>query len=260
MEDVSIGFAIVTAFFAGILSFLSPCVLPLVPGYISIISGFSLDQLKGSAASASLKRSVISSSIMFVIGFSISFIVVGATATAVGQFVLTRMPIFHKIAGIIMIVFGLHVLGVFRITALYQDKRMHGVQTSSGLLGALVLGLVFALGWSPCLGPILSLILGLASEQDTVAKGMFLLLVYSLGLGVPFLMTSFGLNRFLAFYNRFKKHFRALEIVSGVLILGVGVLIFMDQMTRLNQYFQFLTNFEIRLEDAFMRLTGFKRG
>src|SRR6187402_3147873 len=140
--DGSIGFSIVTAFVAGILSFLSPCVLPLVPGYISIISGFSLDQLKGSAASASLKRAVILSSVMFVIGFSITFVVVGATATAVGQFVLTRMPQLRMVAGIIMVVFGLHVLGVFRINALYQDKRMHGVQTSSGLLGALVLGLV----------------------------------------------------------------------------------------------------------------------
>ena len=258
--DSSIGFAIVTAFAAGILSFLSPCVLPLVPGYISIISGFSLDQLKGNAPTASLKRSVILSSIMFVIGFSISFVLIGATATAVGKLILTQMPILRKVAGIIMVVFGLHVLGVFRITALYQDKRMHGVKTSSGMLGALVLGLVFALGWSPCLGPILSVIFGMAAEQETVAKGMFLLLVYSAGLGVPFLMTSVGLNQFLAFYNRFKRHFRALEIVSGVLILGVGVLIFTDQMTQMNQYFTFLTNLEIRLEEAFMRLIGLKNG
>jgi cytochrome c-type biogenesis protein len=258
--DSSIGFAIVTAFVAGILSFLSPCVLPLVPGYISIISGFSLDQLKGNAPSASLKRSVILSSIMFVIGFSISFVAIGATATAVGRMILTQMPFLQKVAGIIMVIFGLHVLGVFRITALYQDKRMHSVKTSSGMLGALVLGLVFALGWSPCLGPILSVIFGLAAEQETVVKGMFLLLVYSAGLGVPFLMTSMGLNQFLAFYNRFKKHFRALEVVSGVLILSVGVLIFTGQMTRMNQYFTFLTNLEIRLEEAFMRLIGLKNG
>jgi cytochrome c-type biogenesis protein len=115
---------------------------------------------------------------------------------------------------------------------------------------------VFALGWSPCLGPILSGVLGLASEQETVMRGMFLLFVYSAGLGVPFLMTSLGINRFLSFYNRFKKHFRALEIVSGILILGVGVLIFTDQMTRLNQYFQWLSDFEIRIEEAFMRLIG----
>ena len=254
--DSSIGFAIVTAFFAGILSFLSPCVLPLVPGYISIISGFSLDQLKGKTQDASLKRAVMMSSLMFILGFTISFVTLGATATAVGKLLLTRMPILRNIAGIIMIIFGLHVLGVFRIKALYQDKRMHNLQTSSGMLGALVLGLVFALGWSPCLGPILATILGLASEQETVLRGTFLLFIYSAGLGIPFLMTSLGLNQFLSFYNRFKRHFRALEIVSGILILGVGVLILTDQMTRLNTYFQFLSDFEYRIEEAFMRLIG----
>jgi cytochrome c-type biogenesis protein len=254
--DSSIGFAIVTAFFAGLLSFLSPCVLPLVPGYISIISGFSLDQLKGKTQDSSLKRTVMMSSLMFILGFTLSFIALGATATTLGKVLLTRMPILTKIAGIIMIVFGLHVLGIFRIKALYQDKRMHNLQTRSGMLGALVLGLVFALGWSPCLGPILSGILGLASEQETVARGMFLLFIYSTGLGIPFLMTSLGLNRFLAFYNRFKKHFRALEIVSGILILGVGVLILTNQMTRMNKYFQFLSDFEYRIEETFMRLIG----
>ena len=131
--DSSIGFAIATAFFAGLLSFLSPCVLPLVPGYISIISGFSLDQLKGKAQDASLKRAVMMSSVMFILGFTISFIALGATATALGKLLLTRMPILRNVAGIIMIVFGLHVLGVFRINALYQDKRMHNLQTSSGM-------------------------------------------------------------------------------------------------------------------------------
>ena len=254
--ESSIGFAIVTAFFAGLLSFLSPCVLPLVPGYLSIISGFSLEQLKGRAEDATLKRSVMLSSLMFIVGFTISFIALGATATAVGQFLLTRMPYLIRIAGIVMIVFGLHVLGVFRIRALYQDTRLHSVKTPGGMIGSLVLGLVFALGWSPCLGPILSSVLGLAAEQDTVVRGMFLLLIYSAGLGVPFMMTSLGLNRFLSFYNRFKKHFRTLEIVSGILILGVGVLIFTNQMTRLNQYFQFLGDFEYRIEEAFMRLIG----
>jgi cytochrome c-type biogenesis protein len=155
-----------------------------------------------------------------------------------------------------MIVFGLHVLGIFRINALYQDKRMHHVQTKGGLLGALVLGLVFAIGWSPCIGPILTVILGMASEQDTVLRGAFLLLVYSMGLGVPFLITSFGLNQFLAFYHRFKRHFRALELVSGILVLGVGLLIFTDQMTRMNGYFKFLSNLEYRIEGTFQHLVG----
>jgi len=254
--DSSIGFAIVTAFFAGLLSFLSPCVLPLVPGYISIISGVSLDQLKGRTQDASLKRAVMISSLMFILGFTISFVALGATATTLGKFLLTRMPSLRYIAGIIMIIFAVHVLGIFRINALYQDKRMHNLQAKSGMIGALVLGLVFALGWSPCLGPILSGIFALASEQETVTRGMFLLFVYSVGLGIPFLMTSLGLNRFLAFYNRFKKHFRALEIVSGILILGVGVLILTNRMTQMNQYFQFLSDFESRIEDGFIRLIG----
>ena len=244
------------AFVAGILSFLSPCVLPLVPGYLSIISGVSLDQLKVESQNASLKRSVLISSIMFIIGFSITFIVLGATATALSKTLLTRMPALLTVAGIIIIVFGLHLLGVFRIKALYQDKRMHNVKTSRGAFGALVLGLVFALGWSPCIGPILATILGLASQQDTVAKGVFLLMVYSLGLGVPFLLTSLGLNRFLSFYARFKKHFRALEVVSGVLVISIGVLILTDRMTMLNQYFQFMSDIEYRIEEAFIRLFG----
>jgi cytochrome c-type biogenesis protein len=244
------------AFVAGLLSFLSPCVLPLVPGYLSIISGVNLDQLKIDSQDKTLRRSVIISSIMFIIGFSITFIALGATATAVSQTLLVRMPMLRKIAGVVIVIFGLHILGVFRINALYQDKRMHNVQTKKGLLGALVLGLVFALGWSPCLGPILAGILAIAAEQDTVWKGIFLLMVYSLGLGVPFLATSMGLNRFLAFYTRFKKHFRALEIVSGILVLGIGVLIFTDQMTQMNRYFQFLSDFEYRIEQAFQRLLG----
>jgi cytochrome c-type biogenesis protein len=254
--ESSIGLSIVTAFFAGLISFLSPCVLPLVPGYLSIISGFSLDQLKDNA-DASLKRSVIFSSIMFIIGFSITFIAEGATATALGKAILTRMPILLRIAGLVIIVFGLHQLGVFRLNFLYQDKRaLHHVQTPRGAIGALLLGLVFALGWSPCIGPILGGILALASQQETVWQGVFLLAVYSLGLGVPFLLTSLGLNQFLSFYGRFKKHFDTLEKVSGVLVLVIGLMIVTGSMTMMNRYFQFLNNFEYRIEQGFQHLVG----
>jgi cytochrome c-type biogenesis protein len=253
--ETSIGLSIVTAFFAGLISFLSPCVLPLVPGYLSIISGISLDQLKDNA-DASLKRSVLFSSIMFILGFSITFIAEGATATALGKAILTRMPILLRIAGVVIIVFGLHLLGVFRLNFLYQDKRIHSVQPKRGALGALVLGLVFALGWSPCIGPILGGILALASQQNTVWQGVFLLAVYSLGLGVPFLLTSLGLNQFLSFYSRFKKHFNTLEKVSGVLVLVIGLLIVTGSMSMMNRYFQFLNNFEYRIEQSFQNLVG----
>lgn len=254
--DSSLAAGIVPAFLAGLISFLSPCVLPLVPGYLSIISGVSLDQLKSGSEDAALKRSVILSSIMFIIGFSITFIAFGATATALGQALLSRRLILTRIAGVVIIIFGLHLLGIFRIKALYQDKRMHNVRPTRGALGAVLLGLVFAFGWSPCVGPILGAILGMAMQQDTAGQGAFLLSVYSMGLAVPFLMTSFGLNRFLAFYSRFKRHFRTLEIVSGVLVLGIGFLIVTNQMAAMNQYFQWMSDFEYRVEGAFMRMIG----
>src|SRR6185436_1886563 len=180
---------VLTAFAGGLVSFLSRCVLPLVPGYLSIISGYSLDQLKGNTQDAGLKRSVLINSIMFIIGFSITFIALGAGATWIGFFLKTRLQILYRIAGLIIIVFGLHVLGIFKINALYQDKRFHSVKKPRGAWGVLVLGLAFAFGWTPCLGPILSGILAIAASQETVMKGVFLLVVYSLGLGVPFLLT-----------------------------------------------------------------------
>lgn len=239
---------VLTAFAGGLVSFLSPCVLPLVPGYLSIISGYSLDQLKGNGQDASLKRTVVLNSIMFIIGFSITFIALGASATGIGQLLVARKQILYRIAGIVIIVFGLHVLGIFKISALYQDKRFHDVQKPRSAWGVLLFGLVFAFGWTPCIGPILAGILGIAASQQTVMQGVFLLAIYSLGLAVPFLLTSLGLNRFLTFYGRFKRHFRALEIVSGVMVVAIGLLIVTDSLTRLNSYFQFLSDLETWLE------------
>jgi len=244
MDSVSI-FA---AFSGGLISFLSPCVLPLVPGYLSIISGVSLDQLKGDGQNTAMKRLVVMNSIMFIIGFSITFISLGASATWVGQVLQTRARLFSQIAGVVIIVFGLHLLGVFKIGALYQDKRFHNVQTPRGMLGALVLGLAFAFGWTPCIGPILAGIMAIASTKQTVFEGAFLLAVYSLGLGVPFLLTSLGLNRFLQFYSRFKHHLHTMEMVSGGLVIVIGLLILTDSMTRLNGYFSFLNRITLCLE------------
>jgi len=237
-----------TAFAGGLVSFLSPCVLPLVPGYLSIISGYSLDQLKEGSGNASLKRSVVMNSLMFIIGFSITFIALGASATTIGQLLLARKQILYQIAGVVIIIFGLHVLGVFKIGALYQDKRFHDVPKPRSAWGVLLFGLVFAFGWTPCIGPILAGILGIAASQDTVAQGVVLLAIYSLGLGVPFMLTSLGLNQFLAFYGRFKRHFRTLEIASGVMVVAIGVLIVTGSLARLNSYFSFLTDFELWLE------------
>jgi len=239
---------VLAAFAGGLVSFLSPCVLPLVPGYLSIISGYSLDQLKVNAQDAGLKRSVVINSIMFIIGFSIAFIALGATATWIGYFLRARMQILYRIAGLVILVFGLHVLGIFKINALYQDKRFHDVKKPRGTWGVLVLGLAFAFGWTPCIGPILSGILAIAASQNTVGTGIALLAIYSLGLGVPFLLTSFGLNQFLAFYGRFKRHFRAMEIASGVLVVTIGILIMTNSLSILNSKFTFLGRFETWVE------------
>jgi cytochrome c-type biogenesis protein len=233
------------AFSAGLISFLSPCVLPLVPGYISMISGFSLDQLKTKENDTSLFRIVLLNSIMFIVGFSITFILLGASASWIGQILAARMGLLRQLAGLVLIVFGIHLTGLFKINFLYRDKRFHNVEKPRGLLGALVLGLAFAFGWTPCIGPILAGILTIAGTKENVTEGMFLLAVYSAGLGIPFLLTSVALNRFLSFYGRFKKHFHAVEVVSGALVIAIGVLITTGSLTRLATYFAFLNRFAL---------------
>src|SRR5215471_3260837 len=239
MDNVSFFYA----FAAGLISFLSPCVLPLVPGYISIISGTSLDRLK--ANDASLLRTVLLNSVMFIAGFSITFIMLGATATWIGQFLLSRHRLLEQLAGLILIVFGIHLMGILKINFLYKDKRFHNVEKPRGLFGALVLGLAFAFGWTPCIGPILAGIMTIASTKETVTEGMFLLAVYSAGLGIPFLLTSLALNQFLAFYGRFKRHFHAVEVVSGALVIAVGLLILTGSLSRLATYCSFLNRFAL---------------
>ena len=241
MENVSILYA----FGAGLFSFLSPCVLPLVPGYISIISGFSLDQLTAEEKDSSLLSRVLLNSIMFIVGFSITFIMLGATASWLGQLLLAHQRLFGRLAGLLLIVFGIHLTGLVKINALYRDKRFHNVQKPRGLVGALVLGLAFAFGWTPCIGPILASIMTIASTRETVTQGMFLLAVYSAGLGIPFLLTSIALKHFLTFYGRFKKHFHAVEVLSGALVIAVGVLILTGSLTRLATWFSFLNRFAL---------------
>jgi cytochrome c-type biogenesis protein len=244
ITDYSAMGQIAVAFIAGLISFLSPCVLPLVPGYISIVSGSSLEQLKAQKET-SLLRTVLTNSITFIIGFSITFIVLGASATWLGQVLVSWRQLLDKIAGLVLIVFGVHVLGIVKINALYQDKRFHGVEKPRGAVGALFLGLAFAFGWTPCLGPILAGILAIASTKQTVTEGMLLLGVYSAGLGIPFLITSLALNKFLSFYGRFKKHFHAVEMVSGALVIAVGVMMVTGSLTRIASWFSFLNRFAL---------------
>lgn len=232
------------AFVAGLVSFLSPCVLPLVPGYISMLSGVSMEELRAST-DASLAGRIFANSIAFVLGFTVVFVALGASASAVGTFLLTRRTIFNVVAGIIIIIFGLHLTGLIRIPFLYRDARIQTGAKQRGSAGAFLLGFAFAFGWTPCIGPILAGILALAATRDTLAQGMFLLAVYSAGLAIPFLLTSLGLSRFLKFYGRFRRHLQAVEVASGVLLVALGVLIALNKFTVLSGYLSFLNRFTL---------------
>ena len=232
------------AFLAGVVSFLSPCVLPLIPGYVSMLSGESIEELRAGTGVGVVRR-IFSNSVAFVIGFSTVFIALGASATWVGNFLATRRRIFEIVAGIIIIVFGLHLTGLVKIPFLYRDKRIETGAPKRGLLGSFILGFAFAFGWTPCIGPILTGILAIAATRDTVYAGMFLLAVYSAGLAIPFLLTGLGLSQFLKFYGRFRKYLQAVEVASGVLLVGIGVLIAFNKFTVLSGYLTFLNRFTL---------------
>jgi len=233
----------IAAFFAGLISFLSPCVLPLVPGYVSMISGAGVEELK--SPQSQLMRRVMVNSIGFILGFSIVFVTLGAISTEVGQIAARYKHTLSIVAGVVIIIFGLHLTGIFKIKALYTDTRMHSVKGSSTPIGAFVIGFAFAFGWTPCLGPILTVILGFASQEDTLVKGILLLALYSLGLAVPFLLTSVLMERFLKFYSRFRSHMHALEVASGVLMIALGVLLVLGRFTLISSWFSFLNRFAL---------------
>lgn len=231
----------IAAFVAGLVSFLSPCVLPLVPGYVSLISGVGVEELK--THDGQVFRKVMLNSTSFILGFSIVFITLGAISTEVGQFLAIYKSKLAVVAGVIIILFGLHLTGIFKIKALYTDARLHSVKGSSTAWGAFVIGFAFAFGWTPCVGPILAVILGFAAAQDSVVKGIALLAVYSLGLAVPFLLTSLGIERFLKFYSRFRAHMHALEVASGALLIVLGALLVFGRFTIISNYLSFLNRF-----------------
>jgi len=299
--------SILYAFVAGIISFLSPCVLPLVPGYVSMLSGVGVEQLR---AGQPARNSLFASSLAFVSGFSVVFISFGASASAVGQFLLQHKAMMGPVAGAFIVLFGLHLVGwliklpvniglaigvVLAIGATFmyrrsgtdtmgpgglfgsvqllsvafiflagpsmtrwlnRDVRFHNLGNPteeqaktggalSGVTSGFLLGFAFAFGWTPCIGPILAAVLVLAANAETISRGVFLLAVYSAGLAVPFLLTAVGINRFLRFYQRFRKHLHTVEVLSGVLLLFVGALIFMNRLTWLSGKLGFLNKFAL---------------
>ncbi|HTZ98389.1 MAG TPA: cytochrome c biogenesis protein CcdA [Terriglobales bacterium] len=233
----------IAAFLAGLVSFLSPCVLPLVPGYVSLISGVGVEQIK--SQESQLLRKIMLNSVSFILGFSVVFITLGALSTEVGQLLARYKSTLAQVAGVVIILFGLHLTGIFRINALYADKRLHNVKGSSTMGGAFLIGFAFAFGWTPCVGPILAVILGFAAAQDSVFKGIALLTIYSLGLAVPFLLTSLGLERFLKFYGRFRSHMHAVEVASGALLIALGILLVINRFTIISNYLSFLNRFAL---------------
>jgi cytochrome c-type biogenesis protein len=299
--------SILYCFLAGIISFLSPCVLPLVPGYVSMLSGIGVEQLR---AGQHPRNSLLASSFAFVSGFSVVFISFGASASAVGKFLLQNKALMGPLAGAMVVLFGMHLVGwlikipvttglvvggVFAFGAalmwrragtdavgpmgllgsvqlisialvflagpsltrwLNRDVRFQnlGGQTEeqakaggalSGITSGFLLGFAFAFGWTPCIGPILAAVLVLAANTDTILRGVFLLAIYSAGLAVPFLLTAVGINNFLRFYQRFRRHLHAVEVLSGVLLLFVGALIFVNRLTWLSGKLGFLNRFAL---------------
>jgi len=233
----------IAAFLAGLVSFLSPCVLPLVPGYVSLISGVGVEQLK--TQESQLLRKVMLNSVAFILAFSVVFITLGAVATEVSQALSRYRSTLAQIAGVVIILFGLHLTGIFKIKALYTDARLHSVKGGSTAWGAFVIGFAFAFGWTPCVGPVLTVILTFAAAQDSITKGIMLLAVYSMGLAVPFLLTALGVERFLKFYSRFRAHMHAIEVASGVLLVALGILLVLGRFTIISNYLSFLNRFAL---------------
>jgi cytochrome c-type biogenesis protein len=210
------------ALVAGLVSFLSPCVLPLVPPYLVFLAGTSLERFADKELEPRVRRETVLAAALFVLGFSTVFVALGASASAIGSLIRAYSGPLATVAGIVIIVMGLHFLGLTPIGLLHRQKRME-VSKPVGLWGAYVIGLAFAFGWTPCIGPILAAILAVAASEQTVAKGASLLAVYSLGLGIPFIVAAFAVEPFAAFLARFKKYLRRVEQVMGGLLVLTGV-------------------------------------
>ncbi len=213
------------AFGAGLLSFLSPCVLPLVPPYLCFLGGITLEEVTNTdAPNPTIMRRVVLAALLFVFGFSTVFVSLGATASAIGQLVADYIDVLAKIAGVVIAVLGLHFMGILKISLLYREARFQTESKPTSLLGAYVVGLAFAFGWTPCVGPILAAILFVAGSDDSVMYGTTLLGTYSAGLGVPFVLAALGVRPFFGFMQRFRNHMRTVEWIIGGLLVVTGVL------------------------------------
>lgn len=224
------------AFVAGLISFVSPCVLPLVPPYLCFLAGVSFEQLSTSEPTGATRLRVLLSALAFVAGFTTVFVALGATATTLGRLVAEHLDTLSIIAGALIFIMGMHFAGLFRMSWLYQEARVHVERKPAGALGAYIVGLAFAFGWTPCVGPVLAAILFTAGAEETVGQGAMLLASYSAGIGVPFLLAAVFASAFLGWMNRFKKHLGTVEKVMGFGLMLTGVLFMTGQMSRMAEW------------------------
>ena len=231
---------------AGLLSFLSPCVLPIVPGYLCFLAGTSLDKI-ASGEDASKERNVFYFALSFVFGFSTVFILLGASATLLSGLIYEYLDILRIVGGIIIIIFGIHFMQIIQLPFLNRDTRYQIESYRPGIVGSYVIGLSFAFGWTPCIGPILGSVLSIAASSETVTYGIVLLMLYSADLGIPFLLAAYAINGFMRFLSKIRNYIRAIEIFTGVLLVIFGILILTNRIQELAfffiKYFPFLTQF-----------------
>ena len=224
-------FSLLIVFAAGLLSFLSPCVLPLIPGYIAFVSGLSVDDMTERESMDKISASAMLSSVLFVIGFSAVFVLLGASATWLGGLLVQRLPLLVNIAGIVIIIFGLQQIGLFKFGFMQATKQIDLPAEKLGPFKAPLLGAAFGFGWTPCVGPILAAILTYAATMDTVGKGVMLLIVYSAGLAIPFLLTTVALKGFFKLFSRIKKYMGLIQKISGAILVLLGILMITGKLT-----------------------------
>ena len=225
------------AFSAGLLSFVSPCVLPLVPSYLSYITGLSVEKLANADERERFRRAIVLNSLLFIAGFSSVFIAFGASASLVGQLLYEYQDVIRKVGGVLIIIFGLYLLGVFKARIFMAEHRLlHFESRPVGYIGSFLIGTAFAAGWTPCVGPVLGAILAYASTTDSMRDGVILLATYSVGLGLPFLLTALGVDRFLAYFKKIRAYLGGVSMASGGVLIFVGVLLYADSLTLVTSF------------------------
>ena len=226
------------AFSAGLLSFISPCVLPLVPSYMSYITGLSIENLAQKQERERFKSAIILNALLFIAGFSTVFIAFGASASFIGQVLYEYQDIIRKVGGVLIIIFGLYLLGILKLNFLMTERRLHFESRPVGYVGSFLIGTAFAAGWTPCVGPVLGTILAYASTTESMSSGVMLLSAYSFGLGLPFFLTAFGMDTFLSYFKSVRSYLGGVSVISGILLIIVGIMIFTDSVTLFTSFLE----------------------